>query len=304
MFKIGKCAAFGKGIYFTDSLDYVLYYGNSKKNGNRDNFNKIPKVGDNFNFIASAIYYDKIHFKRVYDYNYSPKKNEINFAIVEATRGRILNEENPNEKKFYGREYVKIADENQILPMLSVTMKRMEYCVIWRDNNFSKNPVYNNRFDAIFKKFLKERMQYIKKNSKYNIYPCETTEEAINLIKRKKYSKIILISNIGTDLGGKDFVEKARDIIGSNIIVLFLAYNQEHLKWVVNFKNAIFSNEPKYYEEYIDSFINNDYSQTNENLKNLRKKNEKYYGVSYNFDEKYLYYPNFKNNGNFSELSF
>ena len=68
---------------------------------------------------------------------------------------------------------------------MSATMKRVEYCVIWRDENFSSKPVYNNKFDQIFKNFLKERMKYINELAKYNIYPCETSEEALELVKKK-----------------------------------------------------------------------------------------------------------------------
>ena len=102
--------------------------------------------------------------------------------------------------------------------VISAKLKRNEFCVIWRDNNFSEKPVYNNNFDKIFKDFLKERMKYIEQAAKYNIYPCETSEEALELIKRKKYNKIILISNVGNDLGGKKFIEQARKIIGSDVI--------------------------------------------------------------------------------------
>ena len=37
------------------------------------------------------------------------------------------------------------------------------------------------------------------------------------LVKKKKHNKIILISNVGTDFGGRDFVDAARKIIGKNI---------------------------------------------------------------------------------------
>ena len=58
--------------------------------------------------------------------------------------------------------------------------------------------------------------------AKYNIYPCETSEEALELVNRKKYNKIILISNVGSDIGGKKFIDKAREIIGNDVIVYFL----------------------------------------------------------------------------------
>ena len=83
-------------------------------------------------------------------------------------------------------------------------------------------------------------MKYIEQFAEYNIYPCETTNETLELVKRKKYNKIILISNIGTDLGGKKFKDEARKIIGNDVIALFLAYKIGHLNWVKNYKNAFF----------------------------------------------------------------
>ena len=184
---------------------------------------------------------------------------------------------------------------------MSAKFKRVEYCVIWRDNNFSQNPVFNNKFDEKFKKFLKERMKYINQNAKYNIYPCETTEEALKLVNRKKYNKIILISNVGTDLGGKKFIDKARQIIGNDVITLFLAYKESHLNWIKNYKNAIFSNEPRFYEEYLRSFES--YS-VKYKIKELIGRIEKHYKVKFNFDDKFLDYPLFKEEGKYSELRF
>ena len=137
--------------------------------------------------------------------------------------------------------------------------------------------------------------------AKYNIYPCETTEEALELVNRKKYNKIILISNVGKDKGGKKFIEKARQIIGSDVIALFLAYQISHLDWIKDFKNAIFSNEPKFYEEYLQCFEG--YNQKYE-LEGLIKKMEKHYEVKFNFDESFLDYPLFKKEGEYSELRF
>ena len=44
---------------------------------------------------------------------------------------------------------------------MSAKLKRVEFCVIWRDNIFSSKPVYNNEYDKICKSFLKERLAYI-----------------------------------------------------------------------------------------------------------------------------------------------
>ena len=65
-----------------DVLDYCWYYGGAESN--RANKNIIPKVNDTFTLIANSIYYDKNGFKKVNDWKYDPKKNEINFAYADA----------------------------------------------------------------------------------------------------------------------------------------------------------------------------------------------------------------------------
>ena len=303
----------GKGVYFTDFLDYAWYYGGISKRGNinanRANLNIIPKIEDSFVMVGSYIYYDKKGFKRVYDYKYNPGKNEINFAYAGSNTETIRSQE-PDKSKFYGTEYV-IYDLNQICPFLGCSLKRDEFCVIWRDTNFSPNPVYHDKFDKIFKDFLKKRMEYIQEQIKFNVYPCETSEEALELIKRKKYNKIILISNAGNDLGGKKFITEARKILGYDVIVLFLCYNIEHLKWICKFKNALFSNEPQFYENYIQSFVTSSdideeakEKQIKDQLVRLIIQMQQKYKVHFTFDQDFLKYPYFKKEGHFSDLTF
>ena len=293
---IDRCYQHGKGVYFTDCLDYCWFYGGQESN--RSNRNKIPKLGEFFTLIACSIYYNRNGYRKVKDSKYTPKKNEINFAYAGADLETIII---PDKRKFVGTEYV-IWDLDQICPFMSAKLIRNEYCIIWRDNNFSSRAVYNNEWDERFKKFLEERMKYIKQVAKYNIYPFENSEEALELIKRKKYNKIILISNVGTDLGGKKFITEARKIIGNNVIALFLAYRTAHLEWITNFKNALFSNEPKFYEEYIECF-NENYG-TREKVRSLIDKMEKFYNVKFNFDDNFLEYPYYKKGGKYSDLTF
>ena len=286
----------GKGVYFTDFLDYCWFYGGDVSN--RANKNKIPNIGDCFTLIACSVYYNKKGFRKVNDYKYTPKKNEINFAYAGAHFETLINYDNT---KFLGTEYV-IWDLDQICPFISAKLKRQEFCVIWRDNNFSSAPVYNNQFDEIFKKFLDERIKYIKKMAKFNIYPCESSEIALNLVERKKYNKIILISNVGNDLGGKKFVDKARKIIGNDVIALFFAYNTAHLDWIKKYKNALFSKGPKFYETYLECFESS--FNCKDKIIALKESLENHYKVKFNFDENFLDYPNFKESGKYSDLSF
>ena len=295
----------GRGVYFTDMIDYCWFYGCKKDN--RANVNKIPQKDDEFTLIACSTYYNKNGYKQVYDYKYDPKKNEINFAYAGA-KTETLNR--LDKSKFYGTEYV-IWDLDQICPFIGAKLKRVEFCCIWRDTNFSKKIFYNPEADKAFKDYIAERMKFIEQYAEFNIYPCETSEEALKLIKRKKYNKIILLSNIGQDLAGKKFVDKARKIIGNDVIVLFSAYDTNHLQWVQNYKNALFSNEPYFFEEYLKCFSpNNSESQIRNNLINLKGKVENYYTnelkykVKFNFDYEFIEYPLFKGSGKYSDLSF
>ena len=60
-----------------------------------------------------------------------------------------------------------------------------------------------------------------------------------------------MVSNICLNLEGKKFVDNARKILGNDVIVLFVSYNTDHLKWIKNYKNALFSNDPKLIENIL-----------------------------------------------------
>ena len=123
------------------------------------------------------------------------------------------------------------------------------------------------------------------------------------MLRRKVLEQIV--SNIGQDLGGKKFVDEARKIIGNDVVVLFSAYDEEHLKWVKDYKNAIFSNEAYFFEDYLKCFSENfSESEIKKNIINLKEKVESHYDIKFNFDDNFLKYPNFKDSGKYSDLSF
>jgi len=276
-----------KGVYFTDFLDYCWFFCN--EDGNRINYNKIPKVGENLNLIACSVYYNKEKVFVIKDRTYHPKKNGICINYTDALNEIIIN---PDFSKFVGIDY-NIFDFDQIFPFVGVKLERNEYCIIWRDDNFS---TLNNNF---FNKIIRNNIQLVK----YNLYKCENSKEALKLLERKKYNKIILISNIGLDLGGKKFVDSARKILANDIIVLFVSSDIMHLKWIIHYKNALFVNDFKFIEEYLKSFEDN-CGNIEDKIKYLIEKIEKLYKVKFNFDDNFLKYPLFKEKGKYSDLSF
>ena len=149
------------------------------------------------------------------------------------------------EGKFIGTDYI-ITEKNQILPLYGLTFKRNEYFILWRDPNFSSKNIHSD--------LLKMRQLFIYKYAKMNAYFESSIEKALEIIKRKKFNKIILISNIGLDLSGKKFVEIARQILGFNIVVLFFSQNQQHFSWLQSFPNALYTNDNNFYKEYIMNY--------------------------------------------------
>jgi hypothetical protein len=305
-FKVGKSNQNAVGIYFTEDLDSTWIYGSETKTNkekNRRNIN-VPNPGQCLTFIAAALYYDKQGFKRVRGYEGNPQQNQIYFAYSHTDKLTTVKEEYPDKSRFYGTEYVVPGIEEQICPFLSIKLKREEYCIIWKDENFSKEVIHNNQYDPIFKKYLKERMDFINKCSKYNVYTCKSPKEALELIKRKRYNKIILISNCCPNGEGKYFVDEARKLIGKEIITLFSAYNKSHLNWIKNMNNALFSNEFKFLEKFIECFYEQDCLKK---LKELIDEMELFYNVKFKITESQMIdYPWYNNalNSTFGQLTF
>ena len=313
-FKYSRKPFYGMGIYFSDIIDYVAFYtGGTKLEDRRDNFGIIIPVESTFSFIASEVFYDKKKFKQIKDdslyvpelnhfpsydelkYKYRDKMvepNGIHFIRVDnegesLSESCFLNEQKKGE--FLGNEFV-ITEKYQILPIYSLTVKRNEYFILWRDPNFKgKNE---------FSDYLLERKLFCMEKAKMNIYFEDSTEEALKFLQRRKYNKVILITSIGLDLSGKRFIEVARKIFGFDIMVLFFSANEDHLKWISTFPNCLFTNIAEIYEEYITNF-------NEEGLKSLKKEVEKEYNITLKeFSDDFLSYPNFKNKEEFSKLNF
>ena len=176
-----------------------------------------------------------------------------------------------------------------MLPLYGLTLKRNEYFVIWRDPNF----VGQNEY----REYLENAKMILYKNEGINVYIESCTEKALDLIKRKKFNKIILISSIGLDLSGKKFVETARKILGFNVLVLFFSANNKHLQWIQNFPNALYTNNTSFYEKYVKNY-------NEKGLLQLKQEIEQTYKINLKFTQDFLSFPKFVNNEKFNNLIF
>ena len=302
------------GIYFSDMLDYVCFYAGGKDYySRRDNFKRIIPVNETFSCVSAEVYYSNDKKRDIYDDSlYVPtldhfptydelvrdykekmvEENGVHFARVEPNHGQVRKrEEIINDTKkgsFLGTEYV-ITEMKQILPLYGLTFKRNEYIVIWRDNHFKGQNEFSD--------YLKERKLFIYEYAKMNAYFIDNTEKALEIIKRKKYNKIILISNIGLDFSGKKFVEIAREILGFNLMVLFFSANRNHLSWLKDFPNALYTSQNDFYKDYILNY-------NEKGLLSLKKKIETHYKINLKFEKDFLKFPKFVNQVEYDELLF
>ena len=151
---------------------------------------------------------------------------------------------------------------------------------MWNDPNFKD---YNGNE---FYKFLEMKKKFIFEYKKLNAYFESSMEKSLEIIKRKRFNKIILISNIGMDLSGKRLVEIARKILGFDIVVLFFSANLYHLNWIQNFPNALYTTQNSFFEKYIMNY-------NEEGLLNLKKEIEQNYNIKLKFTKDFFDFPNF-----------
>ena len=300
-FIVGKDNYYGMGVYFGDQLDYVKYYY-KKDDNDQTNLCCIPKINDSFSIIVSEVYYDKSNFRQIYNFDlhkvidyfpnkqqlnsifkkYTVPKNSIHYIEVEGDSTYVINEnkivqdiniELPKDR-FVGREYCVTCDE-QIYPLYGLNYQRVDYCIIWRDSNFNS---------PYWKDSLEKNKLIIKEMTGYNLYTESDTQSALKLVWRKKYNKIILITNVGANLEGKKFVDKVRKILKFNVVVLFFTNDFNHLNWIKDYPNSLFCMDDYTIKNYVFNFNENGLNEIRNNIK-------EFYGVELQEIKNAMDYP-------------
>ena len=307
-FRHANVHIFGKGVYFTDLIDYAWYYGSESDTDNRANFYTIPRIKDSFSFIASEVYYDRTKFEQVYDnktIDDEVPKNGIRHACVCHDSSVIPKNKLKNYKGFIGTEFL-ITNWDQILPLLNITLERVEFLIVWRDNNFEiSNPNGYSEFQEMYD-YNHRIKKYAGFNLKTKIYYFNQSNEALNFIKRKKYNKILLISNGGND--GIGFINNARKIIGSNTISLITCFvAQNYMNIIKNSENILINS--KHFEcmkEFFNFSINKNINALRRLQKNIES-NLKTLDNSFCFkpiNNNAFNFPKFKEKGTFADIHF
>ena len=277
-------SVYGSGFYFSDSIEDILRCQNNEK---------FPEIGESFYLIICEIFYDEEKLREFNMNLSSSDSNQNNKEKVEPNglkKIEIFHYNDNNNKIRICTEYV-LSEKYQIFPIYTLTLRRNEYFVIYRDPNFVKKNHYTKDLKQIMLRSLK--YSYDK-----NFYFESSTEKALELILKKKKVKVILITSIGRDKSGKRFAEIARRILQrDDLIVLFFSNNTNHLGWIKNFSNCLYASEFDIYEEYISKYNYN-------SLRDLKEKIEDLYDLKLNFSFNYLSYSNCENDLSFSCFDF
>jgi hypothetical protein len=285
----------GKGFYLSDLFEVSWRYGGG--------WSKIPKVGDSFSVLVCNTYYSKDLFENCQKEIWKEEliaKNAVRFSKVGADFSVIPPEELKNYDKFIQNEFL-ISYKEQMIPIYGIILRRVEYLIIWRDNNFDRTNPNNYEDYEIMLKFNQEMQDFAYKEINTKIYYVNSTEEGLKLIDRKKYNKIIIITNGGNN--GEEYIKEARKIIGGNTLALVSCYMPDnHIKWVSELPNTLLSNEKEIFQE----FLLNAVQEKKNEMKNLRIKVEEKYGKKFEkFNENEIFnFPNFLPEGEYSQLRF
>lgn len=229
---------YGKGIYATENLFYAAVYGAGYH---------ILNVNEKTSVFCCRAIYNKSKVKELYDLSCYGQKIQTDiagdFGIHHSMVGnkKAFHPISNSEKEvnsIVSEEFV-FANKFQIIPICSFTVMRSDHLILWKDENIENN----------------ENSGYLKELSKKieaNIYFKKSVDDALNLIKLKKHNQIKLITNGGIGLTGKKLIEEARKIIKSNFVCLVFASNSNHIKWVSEIENVLFTTSPSFFKEFAE----------------------------------------------------
>jgi len=270
---------------FYDNFEYFAF-SSVQKNERR----KIILIDSTFSFIASEVFFPEESLSNISEHgNQSSLRDENKILNKSVIHSIIFEDEDLKKKHKSLGNYYTIKEKSQILPIFTITLKRNEYFVLHRDPNFNETNEHAQ--------FLRNVQNKNRDIFDINIYYESSTEEALEFLLRRKYNKVILITNVGPNFEGRRFVDIVREILGSKVIVLFFSHNKKHLEWIQNYDNSFFTDNIDYYREFITNF--------NENgLKALQKKLEKENSINFINYFNSIDFPNRKEKGTFSSLNF
>ena len=110
---------------------------------------------------------------------------------------------------------------------------RTDHYVLWKDDKIDK-----------------QSMKKISKETEVYVYPKDNVEDAVALIKKKKYAALKLITNASD---AENLIKQARKIIGSNFVCLVFDDENDqnnNMKWVSEMENVLLTRDSEDLQEF------------------------------------------------------
>lgn len=219
---------YGKGIYATENIFYALMYANGYR---------VLDINESAYVLCCKAIFNNSKIKDLTDLSDfgKPVADDIrdNYGINHAFVGdcndfKPINFIEKSNCKIYGHEFV-FPNKYQFIPCCSFKIMRKDHYILWKDENLGN----------------KEKTEYLKqlsKNLEVNIYAKEKNDDAYKVLKTKKHVMVKLISN---SLNGKEFINNARDFIGTHFVSLVFTNSTDHMSWVSEMENVLLTTDPE-----------------------------------------------------------
>ena len=188
--------------------------------------------------------------------------HQLSAAVIDQNKVIVQldgNRQDLPKTRLVGREYC-ITEREQIYPLYGISLQRVDYCIIWRDSNFESSQ---------WKEPLKRNKEIIKNMTGYNLYTESNSKDALRLVYRKRFNKIIIITNVGQNLEGKKYVDKVRQILGFNVAALFFSDDMKHLDWLKDYTNGLFCMDDYTIKKYIFNYDEDGYNDIRNNVRDF-----------------------------------
>lgn len=234
---------FGKGFYATSNPYFAAMIANDEKPLKLNETIQIICYTAIFNKTKTNELKSAINNKTID--TETRKKFGINYAIVGDSTGFLPVNSNDDKSTIIAEEFV-FPNKIQLVPLCSFTVIRRDHCIIWKDERIKETDI-----NAIF-------LRKLSKEKEINTYFMHSNEEALKIIKNKKYASFKLItSGGGSELLGKNLIVDARNIIGSRFVCLVFATNIElHMDWISKMKNVLFASVDEYFQAFAQLDMN------------------------------------------------
>ena len=161
-------------------------------------------------------------------------------------------------------EYV-FPNPNQIIPVLSITVMRPMYYVLWLTQ------IQNDYYIEILK-----GLRYM---SDVNIYCKNSIVDAFQFVEKKIRNMLKFIISVDDFESCKDFIERIRKCHLSNFVCLVFSKDKKFMRLALEMENVLFTDKIELFQKFVKISLDN------ETISDFYKELQIIYDVKFNINE-------------------